>query len=210
VIIPYRGKWPKVHETAFVAPSADLIGDIEIGPQSSIWFQCVLRGDVGAIRVGSRSSLQDHTMVHSTRGLSTVTVGDDSTVGHQVTLHGCRIGSRTLVGMGAVILDNAEIGDECIVGAGALITKGMKVPPGSLVMGSPAKVVRELSIEERSGLVKNAANYVTYAAEYQREVRGPARAGSHLSDLDAMSEDEFDDAFPPASTPPGDESGERD
>src|SRR4051812_48847059 len=128
MIHPFRDKWPQVHETAFVAPSADLIGDVELGPQSSIWFQTVLRGDVGSIRIGARSNVQDHSMLHSTRGYSTVEIGEDVTIGHRVTLHGCKINDRVLIGMGAIILDKAEIGSDSIVGAGSLILKNVKIP----------------------------------------------------------------------------------
>jgi carbonic anhydrase/acetyltransferase-like protein (isoleucine patch superfamily) len=204
MIIPYRGRWPGVHETAFVAPSADLIGDIEIGEQSSVWFQCVLRGDVGEIRIGKRTNIQDHTMIHSTRKVSTVKIGDEVTIGHRVTLHGCKIGNRVLVGMGAIILDNAEIADECIVGAGALITKGTKIPARSLVIGSPAKVSRSLTDEEIGFLAKSAANYVGDSAEYQREVRGPARMGVVL-DVDAETEDDFEEAYGGPGRPEGDD-----
>jgi carbonic anhydrase/acetyltransferase-like protein (isoleucine patch superfamily) len=193
MIIPYRGRWPEVHETAFVAPSADLVGDIRIGAQSSIWFQCVLRGDVGTIRVGNRSSVQDQTVVHSTRDYSSVDIGDDVTVGHRVTLHGCKIGDRVLVGMAAVILDRAEIGSDCIIGAGSLILKETKIPSGSLVLGSPARVVRPLTKDERDSLKQQAANYVGYAGEYQRDVRGPVRIGEELSDLEAQNDDDFEE-----------------
>ena len=139
MIVPHRKRWPKIHETAFVAPSADIIGEVEIGEKSSVWFQCVLRGDVSPIKIGSRSNIQDHTMIHATRQLSQTVIGDEVTVGHRVTLHGCKIGNRVLVGMGAIILDNAEIGDECIVGAGALVTKNTIIPPRSLVIGAPGE-----------------------------------------------------------------------
>lgn len=195
MILPYRGNWPRVHETAFVAPSADLIGDVEVGVQASIWFQCVLRGDVGSIKIGSRSNVQDHTVIHSTRGKSTVDIGEDVTIGHRVTLHGCRIGDRVLVGMGTVILDNAEIGSDSIVGAGALILKDAKIPPGSLVLGSPAKVARSLTNAEIAGIAENAGNYVAYAAEYQRDVRGPQRPSPEVADIDATSEDDFEETL---------------
>jgi carbonic anhydrase/acetyltransferase-like protein (isoleucine patch superfamily) len=193
MILPYRGRWPQVHETAFVAPSADLIGDVALGASASVWFQCVLRGDVGSIKVGNRSNVQDQSVIHSTRGMSTVEIGEDVTIGHRVTLHGCRIGDRVLVGMGSIILDNAEIGSDSIVGAGSLILKGARIPAGSLVMGSPAKVVRELKAEERARIAESAVNYVAYATEYQRDVRGPARPSAEVADIDATSEDDFEE-----------------
>src|SRR6476620_7212679 len=128
MILPYRKTWPRIHETAFVAPSADIIGDVEIGAHSSVWFQCVIRGDVNTIRIGSRTNIQDHSMLHVTRKTSPLKIGNEVTVGHRATLHGCTVGNRVLVGMGAIILDDAEIGDDCVVGAGALVTKGVVVP----------------------------------------------------------------------------------
>lgn len=186
MILPYRGKWPDIHETAFVAPSSDLIGDVKIGAESSVWFQCVIRGDVNWIRIGERTNIQDHSMLHVTRVKSPLTIGDEVTVGHRVTLHGCRIGNRVLIGMGAIILDDAEIGDECIIGAGALVTKKMKIPPRSLVLGAPGKVVRALTDEELAYLAKSAKNYVGDTIEYRGYVQGPARLGISNADLDTL------------------------
>lgn len=189
MILPYGGLWPKIHETAFVAPSADLIGDVQIGAHSSIWFQCVIRGDVHSIRIGSNTNIQDHSMLHVTRKQSSLTIGDEVTVGHRVTLHGCKIGNRVLVGMGAIILDDAEIGDECLIGAGSLITARTKIPPRSLVLGSPAKVVRPLNKKEIEFLQKSAAHYVALAVEYRGFTPGPARLGQSHTDLEFFPED---------------------
>ena len=167
MIHPWCGKWPKIHETAFIAPSADVIGDVTIGSESSVWFQCVVRGDVHSIRIGKQTNIQDHSMLHVTRKKSPLQIGDEVTVGHRVTLHGCTIGNRILIGMGAIILDDAEIGDECLIGAGTLITKGVKIPSRSLVIGSPGKVIRSLTAEELAFLPKSAANYVGDSAEYR-------------------------------------------
>jgi carbonic anhydrase/acetyltransferase-like protein (isoleucine patch superfamily) len=175
-----------IHETTFVAPSADVIGEVEIGSHSSVWFQVVIRGDVHRIRIGDRTNIQDHSMLHVTRQKSSCTVGDDVTVGHRATLHGCTIGNRVLVGMGAIILDDVVVGDDCIVAAGALLTKGTQVPSGSLVLGAPAKVVRQLTAEERAFLTKSAANYVKDAIEYYSYVRGPEKLGSNNADLESM------------------------
>jgi carbonic anhydrase/acetyltransferase-like protein (isoleucine patch superfamily) len=191
MILPHHGHWPRIHETAFVAPSADLVGDVEIGEHSSVWFQVVVRGDVNSIRIGNRTNIQDHSMLHVTRPKQTdesgkgsaLKIGDDVTVGHRVTLHGCTIGSRVLVGMGAIIMDDAVIGDDCIVGAGALVTKGTQVPNGSLVMGVPAKVTRPLKPEELAFMPKSAANYVRDSIEYHGYVPGPHRLGNNDSDL---------------------------
>jgi carbonic anhydrase/acetyltransferase-like protein (isoleucine patch superfamily) len=184
MILHWRGIWPKIHETAFIAPSSDVIGDVEIGAHSSVWFQVVIRGDVHRIRIGERTNIQDHSMLHVTREKSPLKVGDDVTVGHRVTLHGCTVGNRVLLGMGAVLLDGCEIGDDCIVGAGALVTKGTKVPPKSLVIGAPAKVVRQLTAEELAFLPKSADNYVKDSAEYMGYVRGPDRLGKDDFDLE--------------------------
>jgi carbonic anhydrase/acetyltransferase-like protein (isoleucine patch superfamily) len=188
VIIPHHGRWPKIHETAFVASSADVIGEVEIGAHSSIWFQVVIRGDVHSIRIGARTNIQDHSMLHVTRDQSPLTVGDDVTVGHRATLHGCTVGNRVLVGMGAIILDDAVIGDDCVIGAGALVTKGTKIPPGHLVIGMPAKVVRPLKPEEQAWLPKSAENYVNDSREYRAFLRGPKRHGANDADLENLGD----------------------
>ncbi|MGZ3709216.1 MAG: gamma carbonic anhydrase family protein, partial [Bdellovibrionota bacterium] len=135
---------------------------------------------------------QDHSMLHVTRKTSPLKIGDEVTVGHRATLHGCTIGNRVLVGMGAIVLDDAEVGDDCIVGAGALVTKGMKVPAGHLVMGAPAKIARPLKPEELAFLPQSAENYVKDSAEYQGYVHGPERHGrddADLEDVDGFEED---------------------
>jgi len=165
----FEGKSPQLGKNLFIAPSADIIGEVEIGDDSSIWFGCVIRGDVHYIKIGKRTSIQDLSMVHVTHfkkedrsdGNPTI-IGDDVTVGHRVMLHGCEVKNACLIGMSATILDGAVIGEESIVGAGALVTKNKKFPPRSLIMGSPAKVVRELSDEEVDSLYKSAQNYVQF------------------------------------------------
>jgi len=174
MILRYKDTFPKIDKTAWIAPSADIIGDVEIGEDTSIWFGCVIRGDVHFIKIGKRTSIQDLTMIHVTHfknekkigdGFPTI-IGDDVTIAHKVMLHGCKIGNACLIGMGAVILDGAEIGEESIVGAGALVTGGKKFPPRSLILGSPAKVVRTLTDEEVEKIYENAKNYVKYKNEY--------------------------------------------
>jgi len=201
VIVPWRGVWPKIHETAFIAPSADIVGDVVIGEASSVWFQVVIRGDVNTIRIGSRTNIQDHSMLHVTRKTSPLKIGDEVTVGHRVMLHGCTLGNRILVGMGAIIMDDAVIGDDCIVGAGALVTKGTECPAGHLIMGSPAKVVRPLKPEELTFLKKSAENYVGDSREYQAYVQGPPRHGTNnnrdledLMDLDDETDSESENS----------------
>ncbi len=189
MIFPYRNFWPKIHETAFVAPSADIIGDVEIGSHSSIWFQTVIRGDVHSIRIGNRTNIQDHSMLHVTRKKSPLRIGDEVTVGHRVTLHGCTIGNRVLVGMGSIIMDDTEIGDECLIGAGTLIKKRTKIPARCLVLGSPGRVVRSLTDAEIADLAKSAANYVADGIEYYGLVPGPRRLGSNNADLENLLDD---------------------
>ena len=171
VVLPWGEVWPRVDASAFVAPNTSLIGDIEIGASASVWFGSTLRGDVGPIRVGARTSIQDNSVIHATAGLSSTTVGEDCVVGHRVVLHGCTIGDRVLVGMGAIILDNAVIGDDCVIGAGALVTQRQVIPAGSLVLGSPAKVKRALSDEERASIVEGARHYVEKTRVYLEMTR---------------------------------------
>jgi len=198
VILPHHGKWPEIHETAFIAPSADIIGEVSIGEASSVWFQVVVRGDVMPIKIGSRTNIQDHSMLHCTRKKAALSIGDEVTIGHRVMLHGCTLGNRILVGMGAILMDHVEVGDDCIIGAGALLTQGMKVPPRSLVFGSPAKVVRELKPEEMEFLKKSAENYVGDSREYRSYVQGPKRLGrddQDLSDINSIDStlEEYDE-----------------
>lgn len=169
----FRHWTPQLGERVFVAPSADVIGRCEIGDDSSIWFQTVVRADVHFIKIGQRTSIQDGTVVHVTHhkredmtdGQRT-TIGDDVTVGHQATLHGCTIGNACLIGMGAVLLDGSVIGPESIVAAGSLVTQHKQFPPRSLIMGSPAKVVRPLTDDEVAELYASARRYVAYKNEY--------------------------------------------
>jgi carbonic anhydrase/acetyltransferase-like protein (isoleucine patch superfamily) len=169
VKIAYRGILPRVHPTAFVAPTAALIGDVTIGPFTSVWFGAVLRGDVAPIVIGARTSIQDNCVVHATAGLSATTVGDDCTVGHAVTLHGCVVGNRVLVGMGSIVLDNARIADDVILGAGSLVTVNSYLPTGYLALGRPAKPTRPLNEKDRAHLAEAAALYVGYRADYLGE-----------------------------------------
>jgi carbonic anhydrase/acetyltransferase-like protein (isoleucine patch superfamily) len=184
MIFPHHGIWPRIHETAFIAPSADVVGDVVIGDNSSVWFQVVIRGDVNSVHIGNRTNIQDHSCLHVTRKVSPLKIGDECTLGHRSTVHGCTIGNRVLVGMGAIVLDDAEIGDDCIIAAGAVVTKGTKVPSGSLVMGMPAKVSRPLKDAELAFLKKSASNYVGDIAEYKSYVRGPRRMGDNNDDLE--------------------------
>lgn len=173
MIMDFKEYSPSIGERTFVAPSADVIGRTKIGEDCSIWFGAVIRGDVHKIEIGDRTSVQDLSMIHVTHykdgdestGNPTI-VGSDVTIGHKVTLHGCVIEDGCLIGMSATILDGAVIGKESIVGAGSLVTPNKKFPPRSMIMGSPAKVVRELTEEEVKGLYEHAKRYVAFKNEY--------------------------------------------
>lgn len=164
---PYRNKFPVLADDAWVEDSAQVIGDVELAEKSSIWYNCVVRGDIEAIRIGNRTNIQDLTMIHSTGGQGYPTsIGDDCTVGHNVILHGVRIGNRVLVGMGAILLDGVTVGDDCLIGAGALVTPGTVIPPGSLVLGSPAAVKRPLEQKDKMRILLTPPHYHHTAMEY--------------------------------------------
>lgn len=167
MIIPIQGKSPIIHETAFVAPSAAVIGDTTIGENSSIWFGAVLRGDEDRIVVGNRSSIQDNAVIHCDAKVPAI-IGDDVTVGHNATLHSCVIGSRTVIGMGAVILNGASVGEDCIIAAGSVVKGGSVIPPKSLAAGVPAEVKKELSDQAAAQNKANAEEYVRLTAEYRK------------------------------------------
>jgi carbonic anhydrase/acetyltransferase-like protein (isoleucine patch superfamily) len=162
----FRGLHPQVHPTAFVDDSAQVIGDVHIGEESSVWMSVVIRGDVNPIRVGRRTNLQDGTIVHVQSGSYPTTVGSEVTVGHGAILHGCVIEDLCLIGMGAIVLNGVRVGKESIVAAGTLLVENAVVPPRSLVMGAPGKVKRPLSEEEVAGIRVVADKYVAYRREY--------------------------------------------
>jgi carbonic anhydrase/acetyltransferase-like protein (isoleucine patch superfamily) len=157
---------PRLAETAWVADSAQVIGNVELAAGASIWFGAILRGDNEPIRIGKNSNVQDGSMLHSDPG-SPLTLGENVTVGHQVMLHGCTIGDGSLIGIKAVVLNGAKIGKNCLVGAGSLVTEGKEFPDGSMIMGSPAKVVRELTPEQIAGLARAAQHYVENARRFE-------------------------------------------
>ncbi len=163
---PFRGVLPRVHATAFIDDSAQVIGDVEIGEESSVWMAVVIRGDVHRIRIGRRSNIQDGTVVHVMNRTHPTTIGDNVTVGHAAILHGCTIEDHCLIGMGALLLNGARIGSGSIVAAGTLIVEDMNVPPRSLVMGSPGKVKRALTDAEVEGIQAYADRYVGYRLDY--------------------------------------------
>jgi gamma-carbonic anhydrase len=157
---------PRVHPTAYIDDSAQVIGDVEIGEESSVWMAVVIRGDVHRIRIGSRSNVQDGTVVHVMKDTHATTIGNDVTIAHAAVVHGCTIEDRCLIGMGAILLNGAVIGSGSIVAAGALVVEGMQVPPRSLVMGSPAKVKRPLTDDEVAEIQVYADKYVKYRLDY--------------------------------------------
>src|SRR5688572_29558883 len=169
MIRSYKGTAPTVDATAFVDASAQVIGDVHIGAESSVWMNAVVRGDVNYIRIGARTNIQDLTMVHVMRETHPTIIGDDVTVGHSAVVHGATIEDRCLVGMGAILLNGCRIGTGSIVAAGALVPEGMVVPPGAMVMGVPAKVKRPLTPEEDASIKWYADNYVRYRLEFQAE-----------------------------------------
>jgi carbonic anhydrase/acetyltransferase-like protein (isoleucine patch superfamily) len=169
---PYRGVLPRVHPTAIIDDSAQVIGDVEIGEHSSVWMSVVVRGDVHRIRIGCRSNIQDGTVIHVMNRTHPTTIGDDVTVGHAALLHGCTIEDRCLIGMGAILLNGAHIGSGSIVAAGTLVVEEMKVPPRSLVMGSPGKVQRPLTDAEAESIQGYADRYVGYRLDYMEKTLG--------------------------------------
>jgi len=156
---------PKLDATAWVAEGAHVMGDVVMGPHASVWYNAVLRGDTSTITVGENSNVQDGSVLHADEG-KPLTIGANVTIGHMVMLHGCTIGDGSLIGIGAVVLNDAVIGRNCIVGAGSLVTEGKTFPDNSMIMGTPAKVVRELSPEQRAGLARSAASYVANAQHH--------------------------------------------
>ncbi len=165
MIKDYKNHNPKIAKSAFIFGSAEIIGHVFIGSESSVWANAVIRGDIGTISIGNKSNIQDNCVIHITEGIP-ISIGDRVTVGHGAILHSCTIGNDCLIGMGSIILDKAVIGDSSMVGAGSLVTPGKIFPPKSLIMGSPAKVIRSLTENELIRNRKNAEHYVFAAAEY--------------------------------------------
>lgn len=158
----YLGHKPETAAAAFVAPNATVVGAVKLGPRSSVWYGCVLRGDINAIEIGEGTNVQDLTVVHLADDFG-VKVGRYCTIGHRAIIHACEIGDECLIGMGATIMDGARIGDRCIVGAGSLVTQRFTAPPGSMILGAPARIVRPLSAEEQAGLRAWALKYIEVA-----------------------------------------------
>lgn len=165
MILTLEGNTPKIGKGTFVAENSTIIGDVAVGENCGLWFLSVLRGDIGSIHIGNYTNVQDHCICHTPPSV-TLEVGDYVTVGHRALIHGCKIGNNCLIGMGSIVMNHAEIGDNCIVGAGAVVTEGTKVPPNSLVLGMPARVKRELTAEEITGIRKSAENYFLFSRKY--------------------------------------------
>jgi len=165
----YRGKFPQIAASAYIDPAAVVIGDVVIGEESSVWPMTVVRGDVHYVRIGNRTNLQDACVCHVMKNQYPLILGDDVTVGHSVTLHGCTIESRVLIGMGAVVLNGALVGTGSIIAAGTLVTERTVIPPGSLVLGSPAKVKRPLNEKELASIEQYATRYAAYRDIYRKE-----------------------------------------
>lgn len=170
MIHSYKSFEPNIHETVFVANNATIIGDVEIGEQSSVWFQTVIRGDVAPTIIGKRVNIQDLSLIHQSPNMPVI-IEDDVTLGHQVTIHAATIRKKALIGMGAIILDGAEIGENAFIGAGSLVSPGTKIPPNTLALGSPARVVRELTEEDIEEMKRIRESYVEKAIYYKTETR---------------------------------------
>jgi carbonic anhydrase/acetyltransferase-like protein (isoleucine patch superfamily) len=165
-LIKFDDKFPRIDPSAFIAENATIIGDVEIGEGSSVWFGSVLRGDVNYIRIGKRTNIQDHTIIHVNTGMHPTVLEDEITVGHAVVLHGCYVESGCLIGISSTLLDGVRISRDSLVAAGSLVTPNTVIPPRSLVMGSPARIKRELTDDEVSGIHRNWQSYVELSQKY--------------------------------------------
>ena len=171
MIRPFGPVHPQVHNSAYVDESAQVIGDVHIGEEASIWCNATVRGDMYYIRIGNRSNVQDNSVIHTRTGSHPTILEDEVTIGHSVTLHGCYIEKGALIGIGSIVLDGVRVGAQSLVAAGSLLTPGTIIPPRSLVMGAPAKVKRELTAEEVASLDLFWQNYVEYTKKYRSELR---------------------------------------
>ena len=171
LIIPHHGKTPVIPQTAYLAPTATVIGDVELGEHASLWFNVVVRGDCNYIRIGDRSNIQDNSTIHVHIKTHPTIIGNDVVAGHNVLLHGCTVKNRVLVGMGSALLDGVEVGEESIIGAGTLVTPGTKIPPRSLVLGRPGRVTRKVTDDELKNMIMfGVENYLEYKETYPPEL----------------------------------------
>jgi len=171
MILEHHGIAPQIDPSVFLAPSACVIGDVQIGEKSSLWFNVLVRGDVNYIRIGKRTNIQDGTVIHVTHKTHPTVIGDDVSVGHSVTLHGCNVQNGCLIGIGAILLDGVDVGESSMVAAGSLLTPGTKIPPRSLVMGRPAKVKKVLTEAECADFHSIAERYIQYQDDYRTNVK---------------------------------------
>ncbi|MBE7411532.1 MAG: gamma carbonic anhydrase family protein [Leptospiraceae bacterium] len=169
MIYEFQSIKPNIHETAFIAPSADIIGNVTIGKNSSIWFQTLVRGDVNYITIGENVNIQDMSVVHVARDKFPTIIGDNVSIGHRAIVHGCVLQKFSFVGMGAMLMDGVELGEYSFIAAGTLIPPGKKIPPGVLVMGSPGKIIRDITDEDREIITRTASNYSRYKDNYLKE-----------------------------------------
>jgi len=170
MIYRYKTSRPTLGERVYVAPNAAVIGDVSLGDDASVWFSVTIRGDLEPIRIGARTNIQDGSVVHVTGGSNGVTIGDDCTVGHLALVHGCTIGNRVLVGMGSTVLDGAVVGDDVVIGAGSLVTPRMQIPPMSMVMGRPARVIRPLTEADVAWVHASVLAYVEAGKTFREDV----------------------------------------
>jgi carbonic anhydrase/acetyltransferase-like protein (isoleucine patch superfamily) len=182
LLLPFAGISPKIDPSAFVAPGVVLVGDVRVGAESSLWFGTIVRGDEHKVIIGARTNIQDLCVCHETRSIGPLIVGSEVTVGHGAILHGCTIGDRCMIGMGATILDGAVIGEDCLVAAGAVVREGTKAPPRSLVAGNPAAVKRTLHSHDLERIAHAAEHYVKRAAEYRKLLAEAALAAEPPTD----------------------------
>jgi carbonic anhydrase/acetyltransferase-like protein (isoleucine patch superfamily) len=166
-VIPFEDKTPNIHPEAWVAPTALVVGDVEIGAESSVWYHCVLRGDTNVMRIGARTNIQDGSILHLNAGAEPLIIGDDVTIGHACIVHACTLKNRAFVGMGATVLDRAVIEEGGMLGAGGLLPPGKVIGPNELWMGSPAKLVRVMPAEERAKFDRTAPSYVALAKRHR-------------------------------------------
>lgn len=171
-LLPFEGRRPAIHPAAWVAPTAVVVGDVEIGEESSVWYHCVLRGDTNIMRIGARTNIQDGSILHLNSGDEALIIGDDVTVGHACIVHACTLKNRAFVGMGATVLDRAVIEEGGMLGAGGLLPPGKRIGPNELWMGSPAKLVRVMTAEERAGFDRTAVHYVQLAKRHRASLVG--------------------------------------
>lgn len=169
MIRPFRGVHPQIHPTAFIEQSAQIIGDVTIGEESSVWFNAVVRGDVFDIRIGNRTNIQDGTVIHVSNGTHNTVLEDEVTVGHNVTLHGCHIERGCLIGIGSIVMDGVRVGASSLVAAGSLVAPGTQIPPRSFVIGTPARIKRTLTDEEVAGLEVFWQNYTELMKHYKSD-----------------------------------------